>query len=188
MEIDLSVLGHTSMPLKFWDEAFITTVFLINCLPPPIIKGDTPYERLFGKQPDYSFLQTFGCACWPNLHPYNARKLEFRSKRCMVLGYNNLHKGFKCLDPSEGHVYILVMLYLMSMCFLFPYFIQMLAHASVLSLPFFQIYSLILMLPLGTQNCRISVLLIPYLLTMFPILEVIAWMQGCRRSNLVKKW
>jgi hypothetical protein len=24
----------------------------------------------------------------------------------VFIGYNNLHKGFKCLDPSEGRVYI----------------------------------------------------------------------------------
>lgn len=32
------------MPLKFWDEAFITAVFLINRLPSLVIKNDTPYE------------------------------------------------------------------------------------------------------------------------------------------------
>jgi histone deacetylase 1/2 len=106
VEIGLSLLADALMPLKFWDEAFLTAIFLINHLPSPVIKNDTPYERLFGKQPDYSFLRTFGCACWPNLRPYNARKLEFRSKRCVFLGYSNLHKGFKCLDPSEGRAYI----------------------------------------------------------------------------------
>jgi hypothetical protein len=40
------------------------------------------------------------------LRPSNTRKLQFRSKRCVVLGYSNLHKGFKCLDVSEGRIYI----------------------------------------------------------------------------------
>jgi hypothetical protein len=40
------------------------------------------------------------------LRPYNDRKLAFRSKQCVFLGYSNLHKGFKCLDPSIGKVYI----------------------------------------------------------------------------------
>jgi hypothetical protein len=43
---------------------------------------------------------------WPNLRPYNSHKLEFRSKQCVFIGYSNSHKGFKCLDPKEGHVYI----------------------------------------------------------------------------------
>jgi hypothetical protein len=51
-------------------------------------------------------LKVYRCACWPNLCPYNSRKLAFRSKHCAFLGYNNLHKGFKCLDISTGRVYI----------------------------------------------------------------------------------
>ena len=94
------------MPLKFWDEAFITAVFLINRTPSKVIHFATPFERLYNQQPDYSSLRVFGCACWPNLRPYNSRKLEFRSKRCVFLGYSNLHKGYKCLDISTGRVYI----------------------------------------------------------------------------------
>jgi hypothetical protein len=94
------------MPLKFWDEAFLTAIFLINRLPSKIIDDKTPFEKLFGYPPDYTFLRTFGCAVWPNLRPYNSKKLEFRSKQCVFLGYSNMHKGFKCLDPKEGRVYI----------------------------------------------------------------------------------
>ena len=94
------------MPLKFWDAAFQTAVFLINRLPSKVIDNETPYERLLGHKPDYSFLHTFGCACWPNLRPYNTKKLQFHSKRCVFLGYSDSHKGFKCLDPSKGRVYI----------------------------------------------------------------------------------
>jgi hypothetical protein len=46
------------------------------------------------------------CACWPNLRPYNNHKLAFRSKKCVFLGYSNLHKGFKCLDIPTGRIYI----------------------------------------------------------------------------------
>jgi hypothetical protein len=48
----------------------------------------------------------FGCACWPNLRSYNKRKLAFRSKRCVFLGYSPKHKGVKCLDVSTGRVYV----------------------------------------------------------------------------------
>jgi hypothetical protein len=48
----------------------------------------------------------FGGACWPNLRPFNTRKLEFRSKQCVFLGFSNLHKGYKCLDPKDSRVYI----------------------------------------------------------------------------------
>jgi hypothetical protein len=102
----ITLLAHASVPLKFWDEAFLTTVFLINRLLSKIINGNSPFQRLYGHPPDYSFLRTFGCAVWPNLRPYNSRKLQFRSKRCVFLGYSNMHKGFKCLDPTKGRVYV----------------------------------------------------------------------------------
>jgi hypothetical protein len=94
------------MPLKFWDEAFLTAVFLINRLLSKVINNDTPFFRLYGQQPDYTFLRSFGCACWPNMRPYNSKKLAFRSTKCVFLGYSNKHKGYKCLDPSVGRIYI----------------------------------------------------------------------------------
>lgn len=94
------------MPLKFWDEAFLAATYLINRLPNKVINFDTPLDRLFQQKPDYNSLRTFGCACWPNLRPYNSHKLQFRSKQCVFLGFSNLHKGFKCLDVSTGRVYV----------------------------------------------------------------------------------
>jgi hypothetical protein len=94
------------MPLKFWGEAFLHVVYLINRLPSRTLEDDTPFFRLYGKDPDYTDLRVFGCASWPNLRPFNSRKLEFRSKQCVFIGYSHLHKGFKCLDPKEGRVYV----------------------------------------------------------------------------------
>ena len=106
VEVGLTLLAHASMPLKFWDEAFLTAVYLINRLPTKVLQNDTPHFRLFGEHPNYEFLRSFGCACWPNMRPYNTRKLAFRSTKCVFLGYSNKHKGYKCLDPSAGRVYI----------------------------------------------------------------------------------
>lgn len=71
-----------------------------------MINHHTPLEKLFDITPNYNFLQVFGCACWPNLRPYNARKLEFRSKLCVFLGYTDHHKGHKCLHKLTSRIYI----------------------------------------------------------------------------------
>jgi histone deacetylase 1/2 len=62
IEVGLALLGHASMPLKFWDEAFLTATFLINILPNKVIDFDTPIERLLGTIPNYDALRIFGCA------------------------------------------------------------------------------------------------------------------------------
>jgi hypothetical protein len=71
-------------------------------LPSKVINFDTPAQCLLKETPDYNGLCTFGCACWPNLRPYNNRKLSFRSIRCVFLGHSQYHKGFKCLEPKMG--------------------------------------------------------------------------------------
>lgn len=71
-----------------------------------VIRSTTPLEKLLGTKPDYTFLKAFGCACWPHLRPYNERKLQFRSKQWVLLGYSSIHKGYKCLYPPTGRVYI----------------------------------------------------------------------------------
>jgi histone deacetylase 1/2 len=100
------LLANASMPLKFWDEAFLIGTFLLNIIPSKVLDFESPTERLLHVTPNYAALHTFGCACWRNLRPYNKCKLAFYSKQCVFLGYSPLHKGVKCLYVSIGHVYI----------------------------------------------------------------------------------
>jgi hypothetical protein len=94
------------MPLKFWDEPFLTATFLINSLPTPVLHQMYPIEKLFATKHAYSFLRTFGCTCWPNLRSYNTHKLAFRSKQCTFLGYiAHITRGTN-VDISIGRVYI----------------------------------------------------------------------------------
>ena len=93
VEVGLALLANASMPLKFWDKAFLTATFLINLLPSKVINLDTPVERLLHTKPNYESLRVFGCACWPNLRPYTKRKLAFRSTRCVFWGIVHVIRG-----------------------------------------------------------------------------------------------
>jgi histone deacetylase 1/2 len=46
VEVGLALLANASMPLKFWDDAFITATYLINMLPTKVLNFYTPTERL----------------------------------------------------------------------------------------------------------------------------------------------
>ena len=100
-----SSLHHASLPLKFWDFAFCTAVYLINRLPTTSLNFLVTYHMLFQQFPDYTFLKTFGCACFPLRRPYNNHKVDFRSAECLFLGYSTSHKGYKCMS-SSGRIYI----------------------------------------------------------------------------------
>jgi hypothetical protein len=83
-----------------------TACFLINRLPSSLNSAKSPFELLFNKSPDYTFLKSFGCECWPYLRPYNSNKMAFRSQSCVFIGYSKPHMGYRCLHVSSGRIYI----------------------------------------------------------------------------------
>ena len=93
------------MPLKFWWDTFVSAVYLLNRLPTQVLQHKSPFELLFHQHPDYHFLKTFGCACYPNLRPYHNQKFQFRTSACVFLGYSPVHKGYRCLHNS-GRIYV----------------------------------------------------------------------------------
>ncbi|KAL5779241.1 hypothetical protein ACOSQ2_009978 [Xanthoceras sorbifolium] len=106
VEMGLTLLAHSKVPLSFRLYAFQTSSYLINRLSTSVLDLKTPFEVLYNKIPTYDSLKTLGCACYPFLRPYNNHKLELRSTECVYLGFSSHHKGYLCLDRSSGRVYI----------------------------------------------------------------------------------
>ena len=106
-ELGLTLLFQGKLPQKYWVEAFYTANFLSNLLPSSALDDNrSPFEVLYKKQPDYSALRTFGCSCFPTLRDYAVNKFDPRSLHCVFLGYNDKYKGYRCLYPPTGRVYI----------------------------------------------------------------------------------
>lgn len=55
-ETGLALMAQSKLLLNFWEDAFSTTVYLINRLPSLNQNQITPLQLLFGKTPNYSFL------------------------------------------------------------------------------------------------------------------------------------
>lgn len=79
------MMFDSKTPLKYWVEAFFTAVFLSNLLPTTSLSNNkTPYQMLFEKPVNYSFLRTFGCACYPSPRAYASNKFDPRSLKCVM--------------------------------------------------------------------------------------------------------
>lgn len=76
VEHGLALLFHANVPKKYWVDAFMTSVFLINRTPSEKLKMKSPFSLLFGKEPDYSSLRVFGSRCFPYLREYAKNKFE----------------------------------------------------------------------------------------------------------------
>ncbi|KAE8708208.1 hypothetical protein F3Y22_tig00110348pilonHSYRG00083 [Hibiscus syriacus] len=105
VELALVLLAQASLPIKYWSYAVTSVVHLINHLPTKVLQDMSPFEKLFGKKPEYSMMKTFGCQCFPHLRMFQKHKLSFRSQECTYLGISPQHKGFQCLAP-DGRVYV----------------------------------------------------------------------------------
>jgi histone deacetylase 1/2 len=106
VETGLALLAHASLPMQFWQYAFQSATFLINRMPSKVLNNDSPYYTLFHKIPKYKSFRVFGCLCYPFIRPYNSHKLQYISLQCVFLGYNFQNKGYLCLDPLTGRVYV----------------------------------------------------------------------------------
>lgn len=100
VEMGLALLAQSGLAKSFWDDAFVTAVFIINRLPTPVLHSISPFESLFKTKPNYLELKPFGCLCYPFIRPYNKHKLDFRSAPSTFLGYSSSHKGYKTLLPT----------------------------------------------------------------------------------------
>jgi len=93
------------LPIKLWEESFVTAIHVINALPTLVLQNKSPHEILFKEKSDYTRFKVFGCACYPLLRPYNKHKLDFRSSYCLFLGYTLNSKGYIYLS-QEGNTYV----------------------------------------------------------------------------------
>ncbi|KAM0068396.1 putative RNA-directed DNA polymerase [Helianthus debilis subsp. tardiflorus] len=100
------MMFNAQLPTSFWVDAFSSAVYIISRLPTQTLDGESPYELLFHKTPNYKTLRAYGCRVFPYLRDYADHKLAPRSLPCVFIGYSLIHKGYCCLDPSTNRVYI----------------------------------------------------------------------------------
>jgi hypothetical protein len=74
---------------------------------PTIFLANRPlFDCLFQRSPNYYFLHTFRCLCFPFLCSYNNYKLDFRSSPYVFFDYSFSHLGYRCLGIVSQCIYI----------------------------------------------------------------------------------
>jgi hypothetical protein len=128
VETGLTLLTHASLPLSFLSYAFATAVYLINRMPTPTLNTHSPYDVIFQRSPHYEKLRVFGCLCYPWLRPYNAYKLEPRSKPCIFLGYSLSQSVYLCYEPTSSKIMVSRHVTFLSIFFLIILYILQTLH------------------------------------------------------------
>ena len=87
-------------PGEFWGEFVLNVVTLINIIPSSHISSISPFEKLYGYAPDYSFFKVFGCTCFILKPHVEHSKLSSRFVISFFLSYSEGQKGYLCFDPT----------------------------------------------------------------------------------------
>ncbi|KAI0507419.1 hypothetical protein KFK09_013544 [Dendrobium nobile] len=106
IETTRTLLHTAHIPLHFWLDTLLTAVYLINIMPSSNTMHTSPYQLLHNRPPNYSHLRVFGCACYPLLPSNSRHKLSLKSPQYVFLGYATSYKGYKCLNPTTGRIFI----------------------------------------------------------------------------------
>jgi hypothetical protein len=92
IEPTISVMTENQLPRYLWDHIVQAVVFIYNRLLHDSI-GKTPYEALYGVQPDVRKWRALGCKCWHLIPKKRRDKLDPHMAEGRFVGYSeNLYK------------------------------------------------------------------------------------------------
>ncbi|XP_049397372.1 uncharacterized protein LOC125861549 [Solanum stenotomum] len=70
-----------------------------------VLKYETPYERLYGRQPVLTHLKTIGCLCFAK-HLTEHEKLMPRVRSAVYMGYFEIQKGYILFDLGKRSFFV----------------------------------------------------------------------------------
>jgi hypothetical protein len=98
-----ALLKQRGMPIVFWGEAVVTTVYILNRSPTKALNGRTSYEAWHGRKPAVSHLRVFGCLMFSK-ELGHIGKLDDSSTPGVFIGYTEGSKAYHILDPETQRV------------------------------------------------------------------------------------
>ncbi|XP_021756646.1 uncharacterized protein LOC110721766 [Chenopodium quinoa] len=93
LNVAWALMFQGNLPIGFWGECVLGAVYLINRTPSRLLNNKTPYEILFGKEPNFEEMHVFGSLCFAHNQKAESDKLSPRSRKCVFVGYLHGKKG-----------------------------------------------------------------------------------------------
>ena len=107
LNVALALYFQSRIRIELWSDYVLTTVFLINRTPTPVLQGDiSPYQKLLDKSSDYGSLRIFGYLAFASTLQGHHTKFEPRARRYVFIGYPPGVKGYKMFDLENKEVFV----------------------------------------------------------------------------------
>jgi hypothetical protein len=99
--------NHKSLPKEFWAEELSVARHVRNRVTTRALpQNTTPYEVVYDKKPNLSYLRLFGSRCWYNMRRPNVGRLDPRACEAIMIGYARGSQGYKLWDVAESKVVV----------------------------------------------------------------------------------
>jgi hypothetical protein len=106
MDMVCPMLEASSAPLELWAEAVAAACYIKNRLPTRALDGKTPYEAWTGEKPRVDQLRKFGCVVYRHIPKKRRRKLDQKSMRGILVGYESDSGMYRVYHPQINRVAI----------------------------------------------------------------------------------
>ena len=106
LDITRSLLLDKGLPGHLWAEAVKAAGDLLNLRSTKRHPDKTQEELFSGKKPSISHLKIFGSPVYVRTTKPSRSKLDSRSEKCVLLGFDSTAKAYRCYRPSTKKVFI----------------------------------------------------------------------------------
>jgi hypothetical protein len=101
-----SMLKAAGMLGRFWGEAVMTAIYLLNRSPTHSVDGNTSYQAWYGKKPMVHHLRVFGCVVYMKITRPHLTKLDDRGLKTVFIGYEPESNVYQLYSPTDGRVHV----------------------------------------------------------------------------------
>ena len=97
-----ALLFTSKIPLKYWNLAIKTAIYIYNYTPHTNLQFISPYEKLYNKKPDISNIRVWGSITYYSIK-IQQTKLQPKLNLGILIGFNSIN--YLILNPNTNQIF-----------------------------------------------------------------------------------
>ena len=101
MEMVMSMMSYSSVPISLWGEALKTAMYILNRVPSKAVPK-TPFELWTGRKPSLRHIHIWGCPTEARIYNPHEKRLDSRTISRYFIGYPDKSKEYRFYCPNHS--------------------------------------------------------------------------------------